>query len=292
MKSEQPTVRRTSRPIASLSIAALAFCVAPVQGAGSGGPDILGIRTGMSPEEVYEALKNIDPTHRVTVGQLPIPALLGNKPAVYAMAPESRNSGGEETFTVTFSLPPNPQQVWSLQRQFNGSIHTTLEQIVDSLHQKYGPETTSTMTPNHPDMYWIFDGKGHLTDPAAGKKVLRECANNGLTWISMGLVPGPGAQVQPGVLSQAYGVNGPIQITEIQDPTKHLECQGWIEVHAYAVGGFLDHGVFNDTLSVIITDVGIQKRAAYALNQVMTGVANKQLQQDLHKATQTAVPKL
>jgi hypothetical protein len=46
----------------------------------------------------------------------------------------------------------------------------------------------------------------------------------------------------------------------------------------------LDHGVFNDSLFVSITDFGIQKRAAYALNQFLTGVANKQLQQDLNKA--------
>jgi hypothetical protein len=41
-----------------------------------------------------------------------------------------------------------------------------------------------------------------------------------------------------------------------------------------------------------ITDFGIQKRTAYALNQVLTGVADKRLQQDLNKASQQAVPKL
>jgi hypothetical protein len=106
-------------------------------------------------------------------------------------------------------------------------------------------------------------------------------------------MPGPPASlVQAGAVSTSYAVNGPLQITDQNDPTKHLDCQGWIQIHAYAVGGVLDHGVFNDSLFVSITDFGIQKRAAYALNQFLTGVANKQLQQDLNKANQTAVPKL
>lgn len=286
-------MQRATRPVVTLSLCAMALFMSMAHAAGDAGPDILGVRTGMSPEQAFETLKSIDVTHRVTVGQVPIPALLGSKTAVYAMAPESRNSGGEENMSVWISLPPNAQQVWSVQRQFNSSIHTTLEQIVDSLRQKYGPETFSTMTPNHPDMFWIYDAKGHLTDLATGKHVQKDCGNYGLQPVSIGNMPGPPASlVQAGAISTSYAVNGPLQITDQNDPTKHLDCQGWIQIHAYAVGGVLDHGVFNDSLFVSITDFGIQKRAAYALNQLLTGVSNKQLQQDLNKANQQAVPKL
>jgi hypothetical protein len=130
-----------------------------------------------------------------------------------------------------------------------------------------------------------------LADPATGKHIQKDCANYGLQSISIGNMPGPPAsQVMAGVVSTA-SVQGPIQMG-VYDPTQHLDCQGWIQIHAYASGGFLDHGVFNDSLFVSITDFGIQKRAAYALNQVLTGAANKQLQQDLNKANQQAVPKL
>jgi len=285
-------MQRATRSGVTLSLSALALCMSTAHAAGDAGPDILGIRTGMSPEQAYEMLKSIDVTHRVTVGQVPIPALLGDKTAVYGMAPESRNNGGQETMSVWISLPPNPQQVWSVQRQFNGSIHTTIEQIVDSLRQKYGPETVSTMTSNAPDMWWIYDGKGRLTDPATGKHIQKDCGNYGLQPVPISNMPGPpGAMVQSGAISAAYAPRGPLQITDQNDPTKHLDCQGWIQIHAYA-GGFMDHGVFNDSLFVSITDFGIQKRAAYALNQVLTGVANRQLQQDLNKANQQAVPKL
>ena len=283
--------------IATFVLAALASSTLPAHAEGTGGPDILGVRTGMSPEQVYETLKGIDVTHRVTVAQVSIPALLGDKTAVFAMAPEGRNSGSAETMSVWISLPPNPQQVWSVQRQFNGSIHTTIGQIIESLRQKYGPETVASMSnpnanPNAPDMFWIYDGKGHLADSATGKHIQKDCANYGLQPISIGNLPGPPAsQVAAGAVSAAFSVQGPI-LMGVYDPTQHLDCQGWIQIHAYASGGFLDHGVFNDSLFVSITDFGIQKRAAYALNQVLTGAANKQLQQDLNKANQQAVPKL
>ena len=138
-------MKRVTRPVVALSLSALTLGLSAAHAAGDAGPDILGVRTGMSPEQVYEALKSIDVTHRVTVAQTAIPALLGQKTAVFAMAPESRNSGGEENLSVWISLPPNAQQVWSVQRQFNNSIHTTMEQIVDSLRQKYGAETVSSM---------------------------------------------------------------------------------------------------------------------------------------------------
>ena len=293
MNTKQPMKQRATRSIAVLSLAAAAFSISSVHAAGDGGPDILGVRTGMTPEQAYEVLKRIDVTHRVTVGQVPIPALLGNKTAVYGMAPESRNSGGDEIMSVWISMPPNPQQVWSVQRQFNGSIHTTMQQIVDSLRQKYGPETSSGLLPSQPSLFWIYDGKGQLVDPATGKRIQKDCGNYGLQPIPMGNMPGPPAgQVQPGAVSLAYAVSGPgISLTDQNDPTKHLDCQGWIQIHANASGG-MNNGVFNDTLFISITDFGIQKRAAYALNQFLKGVANKQLQQDLNKANQTAVPKL
>lgn len=286
-------MQRAIRLVVTLSLGAVALCQSSAQAAADAGPDILGIRTGMSPEQAYELLKGIDVTHRVTVGQVPIPALFGSKTVVYAMAPESRNSGGEENMSIWISLPPNPQQVWSVQRQFNASIHTTIEQIVDSLRQKYGPETVATMNPHTPEMWWIYDGKGRLADPATGQRIKKDCGNFGFTPVSIGNLPGPPASlVQATPISSQYAPNGPLQISDIIDPTKHLDCQGWVQIHAYASGGFLDHGVFNDSLFVSITDFGIQKRAAYALNQVLTGAANKQLQQDLKKANQQAVPKL
>src|ERR1700733_8612136 len=146
MKTEQLIMQRASGPIMALLSSVTWLFISQEHASGDAGPDILGVRTGMSPEQVYEMLKGIDVTHCVTVAQVSIPALLGDKTAVFAMAPESRNSGSAETMSVWISLPPNPQQVWSVQRQFNGSIHTTIGQIIESHRQKYGPETVASIS--------------------------------------------------------------------------------------------------------------------------------------------------
>ncbi len=67
--------------------ALVAMAQAPAPATGDKGPDILGLRVGMTPQEVYTLLQSIDETHRVTVGQVLIPPILGNQPAVYGMAP-------------------------------------------------------------------------------------------------------------------------------------------------------------------------------------------------------------
>jgi hypothetical protein len=152
--------------------------IAQTPAAAAGGPDILGMRVGISPQEAFTLLQKIDPAHRVTVGQVPIPALLGDKAAVYAMAPENLNGGLAETINVSISVPPNPQQVIQIHRTLNQTIHTTVDQIVASLRQKYGPESFSNpgSFPNSPNMFWLYDRKGQLanpTDSAAGSSYQR-----------------------------------------------------------------------------------------------------------------------
>src|SRR5579862_7801081 len=106
MKKEHFIMQRASGPVMALLSSATWLFISPAHASSDAGPDILGVRTGMSPEQVYETLKGIDVTHRVTVAQVSIPALLGNKTAVFAMAPESRNGGSAETMSVWISLPP------------------------------------------------------------------------------------------------------------------------------------------------------------------------------------------
>jgi hypothetical protein len=85
----------------------------------------------MSPGDAYNAIRAFDSVHRVRIGQVAIPQLLGAKPAVYAMAPETENSIVDDLY-VNLTLPPNPQQVWQIHRTLNG-IPNTLEQITASL---------------------------------------------------------------------------------------------------------------------------------------------------------------
>ena len=270
------------------------FALAPVLGAnskalaqatGAKGPEILGIRTGMTPQEVYEKLKEIDPTHRVTVGQVLIPPVLGNQPVVYGMSPESLVTGSE-IIAVQFSMPPNPQQVWSVYRAINGTIHTTPEQIIASLRQKYGQESKSAMP--GPVMDWVYDEQWQLASPSVGAAKLHDCGNF-LVPTSIGPLSNPIFPPQPGVLS--IPIVDPFTITQFQDPTKNLPCQGWVIVQA-EIGGGMQNGVYNESLTTTIKNANIQKRAAVTLSNALNNVAAKKQQQDLDKAHQQSVPKL
>jgi hypothetical protein len=112
--------------------------------ASAAAPDIVGIQAGMSPGDAYNAIRAFDTAHRVKMGQVAIPQLLGAKPAVYAMAPETENSIKDDLY-VNLTLPPNPQQVWQIHRAISG-IPNTLEQIVASLLQRTPTSSRSANT--------------------------------------------------------------------------------------------------------------------------------------------------
>jgi len=275
---------------AALGINSTAMAQTAPPADGSKGPDILGIRTGMTPQQAYDLLKGIDPAHRVTVGLVPIPPLLGDKAAAYAMAPENLNNGNDGNMNVFLTLPPNPQQVWEVHRQLNGSIHTTLDQIIASLRQKYGQEYSPPLG-GSPSIVWLYDEQGKSANGTRDPMNLKNCVFSWMQAITTGNMPFGPQPVQPGVLSTAYGVNGPFQIGPILDPTKNPPCKGLVIVRASISGGE-SNGVFNYSLDVSINDFTLQNNAAYALDVVLNNATNKKEQQDLNKAKQQSVPAL
>jgi hypothetical protein len=264
----------------------------PAPTPGGVGPDILGVKTGMSAQEAYTALMNLDPARRVTVSQVPIPALLGDKTAVFGMAPENLNSGGDGSISAMISLPPNAQQVWQVHRQLVSSIHTTVAPILASLRQKYGQESQGYPEPNPTALTWLYDEQGHLANPATAEMTLRSCNNSGESAITVGNINAGNQVVAPGSVGAGYQITGPIVISPLQDPTKNLQCQGIVLVRAGVSGGQDGNGVYNYSLDVTVIDYGIEKRAAYALSGVLAAVASKQRQRQLNNAEGQSVPKL
>lgn len=273
--------------------ALVAMAQAPAPATGDKGPDILGLRVGMTPQQVYPLLQNIDETHRVTVGQVLIPPIVGNQPVVYGMAPETLGaSNSMESLAVSFSLPPNPQQVFLIHRQLNQTIHTTVDQIVASLRQKYGQESVPPVgPPNNPNFVWLYNEQGQLASPSVAATTMHDCGNTGLTFVSTGNMPPTGMPPPAGVLPQANAIVSPFTLPTIPDPSKNPQCQGWVLVRAI-ITGKIENGAYNDSLDVTISAYGIQKRAAYALGNALNAVANGQQQRDLDKARQQSVPKL
>jgi hypothetical protein len=287
----------TERSVASivfvlaLVLGANSNAVAQTPAAGGKGPDVLGVRTGMSPQEVYEVLKNIDPAKRVTVGQVPIPPLLGDKAAVYGMAPENLNSSITENVQAYITLPPNPQQVWRVHRQLSNSIHTTGEQLVASLREKYGQEYYLGPGAVPGVIIWLYDQQGRSANGTRPAMTLKNCVFSYMQASGIWNFPGGVQFVLPGVLPGMV-VNSPVQISTLLDPTKNPPCPGLVMVRAEINGGVLSTGVYNYNLDVTLTDYTIQNNSAYALNVFLENLSAKKQQQDLDKAKAQSGPKL
>jgi hypothetical protein len=290
-----PTVRSVASIVFVLALVlganSNAVAQTPAAAAGGKGPDVLGVRTGMSPQEVYEVLKNIDPAKRVTVGQVPIPPLLGDKAAVYGMAPENLNSSITENVQAYITLPPNPQQVWRVHRQLSNSIHTTGEQLVASLREKYGQEYYLGPGAVPGVIIWLYDQQGRSANGTRPAMTLKNCVFSYMQASGIWNFPGGVQFVLPGVLPGMV-VNSPVQISTLLDPTKNPPCPGLVMVRAEINGGVLSTGVYNYNLDVTLTDYTIQNNSAYALNVFLENLSAKKQQQDLDKAKAQSGPKL
>jgi len=238
-------------------------------------PDIVGIQAGMSPGDAYNAIRAFDTAHRVKIGQFAIPQLLGAKPAVYAMGPETENSTKDDLY-VNLTLPPDPQQVWQVHRAIS-EIPNTLEQIVASLLQKYGSNYAKLLYNNYT---WVFTDQGAAANLSSAD--FSTCVYRMFPATLLNLPPmGPSTAMVTG-LTPVFTSFPPLA-----DPNQFPQCQHLVWVKASITGGYP-----NSHLDIDISYPGLQHRTTYALSNFLNGVANKAQQQELKKNEQTAVPKL
>jgi hypothetical protein len=240
-------------------------------------PDILDIRPGMSPGDAYNVIRAFDSGHRVAIGQVQIPKLLGSKAAVYQMAPQTQDANNDNLY-VNITLPPNPQQVWGVHRTLN-RIHTTREQLVASLLQKYGSNYVSELY----SLYtWAFTEQGQPANLSPADVKACEYRMAPVFAVNVPIIGPPGAAalvVSRPAVPQAFPT--------LSDPSQFPQCQNVVWVKAGITGADV-----NWTLDVDITYPGLQHRTTLALVSFFNNLTDKQHQQDLNKAEQTAVPKL
>jgi hypothetical protein len=265
----QKNLRRISAGVFTLTLGvfSIAAYAAP--------PDIVGIQPGMSPGDAYNAIRAFDTAHRVKIGQVAIPALLGAKPAVYAMAPETENSTKDDLY-INLTLPPNPQQVWQIHRALS-EIPNPLEQITASLLQKYGSNYAKMLYNNYT---WVFTDQGAPAN--LSRADFNACEYRMAPAVLLNLPPsGPSTAMVAG-LTPVFTAFPPLA-----DPNQFPQCQHLVWVKASITGAYP-----NSHLDIDISYPGLQHRTTYALSNFFDGVANKAQQQQLQKAEQTAVPKL
>ena len=119
------------------------------------GPDVIGIRLGMAPQDAYNILKARANGAKVGVGQTMLQGV-SDKPVAVIMSVKPIGVSPAETVTVWLTFPPNRQQVFAVRRtlMFEQGKEMLKTTVVDSLRQKYGPETD-------PQFHmWNFDEQG------------------------------------------------------------------------------------------------------------------------------------
>lgn len=266
----------------TLVSSALCFSMALVTGvASAGSPDILGVRMGMSAADAYNAVKAADVTHRVAVGQIAIPELLGDKTAVFKMQPDTQDTAN--VFYVNLTLPPNPQVVWQVYHQL-GQLHVTRQQALDSLLNKYGAKYRSrvpfTATSSVGTFRWIYDEQGNLSDMPFSQEA--KCLQTNGLMDPLG-VAGGGV----GVMRASPPAVQLRQIPPIFDPATLPECQHLVWIEATIQGNDLTW-----TITITVTDWDLEHRNAIALDNFFNALATKQQNREINQAQHTAVPKL
>lgn len=240
--------------------------------------EVLGIYIGMSPADAYNAVKAADLGHRVTVGQVRIPELLGDKTAVYMMSFDTVDAN--DMMYVDITLPPNAQQVWEVHHTL-GNLHVTHEQAVASLLNKYGAKYRSRA----PDTFlWIFDEQGNLLD--LPNSDAGTCQSQ-----TMAAMNPLGTQLNGVANATVVSSRSPdIQFREVPhlwDPATFPQCQHLVWVAA-SIGG----SGLNWAISVTISDYGLEHRSSTALINFFNGLANKEQKKEINKAEHNEVPKI
>ena len=266
--------------------AALLLAVTSYAGiARAGAPDVLGVTTGMSPGDAYNAVKAADVTHRVALQQIAIPELLGDKAAVFKMGPDTLDP--INVFYVNLTLPPNPQVVWQVYH-FVGQLHVTQEQALASLTNKFGARYR-TRTPITPTMgsgtlRWIYDEQGNLSDMPFSREA--KCTQTITPWNPLQAQYNGPATPGPPMRSTLPDVQIR-QIPAVFNPDTLPECQHLVWVDAAISGNGL---LWN--IGITISNYDLEHRNAIPLVNFLNGLAMKEQNKELDQARHTAVPKL
>jgi len=266
---------------------------------GSALPDILGLHTGMTAQQAYDLLKAYDPGHTVTLSQWTIPQLYADKPIILDMTPA--NTGPDNMIDVTITQPPNPQVVWQIRRSI-GRFTSTKPNVLKTLFDKYGtpwnPNPGQPVNSDLGELYWFFNEQGKpVNPPTAPADVLafKNCLNSVMgPWYSSWV--GWPSSNPAGQTSNSVAQGTPRTTVEPMppafDPSKNLQCNNLIRVHAEVNGGVVRDNDLTFFMELDIADFTAQHRTNMALNDKLNAIVQQGAQQQRNNASQQSVPKL
>jgi hypothetical protein len=285
---------RTIRFIAALTLVAAAFAGlrAPAQAPSAPGvaidpsklPDIEGVHLGMSFQQAMNVMTGLFPGANLT----PRGAKFENAPdkpwiaRLEGRVPQTCNPLCLDQLAVMFSMPPNPQQVVSLERDiiFQQGKQATLDSLVASLRQKYGQEVATAKPPR---MDWLFDGQGRQLAPT--KTYLADCAGQ-----MVGTSAGNDDMKRPVSLGGVVGTP-PITATDIAALTAQ-PCRSHVYIRAQMLTNTVQGVSIVTEFHVFVSENDLDTCDAIASQQYLDNIAAAQKQQQMKNAQQVAAPKL
>ncbi len=253
--------KKVKRMLAGVMVCVLGMAVPSIA---QGGPDVVGIKPGMSAQEAYNALKARANGAKVGVGQMMIPAIT-DKPVAVVMSVRPLDTSPAETIAVWLTLPPTKQQVWAIGRTVqldqNKGILKSVAQ--DGLRQKYGTETDRD--------FWAFDEQGGR--PPASAMRTNSCGAVGL----LNLAPPDPVNLQP-ITPMIYA------------PEPENACSNVIAVRAQFGGVSSGSSDMVGSITVIVQDTPLARRSQQAYQAALANVDAAKRKEELEKAKQQKAP--
>jgi hypothetical protein len=265
--------------------AAHAQQAAPASGSAAGiSLDVVGIKPGMTVREAMLALKADNP--RLTIAPSTrqyegfaeplMPSVTGSEPAT--PGPNSVIQRAGENVEILFTMLPNQEVVWGVKRTyfFATAERPSLQNTLDALHKKYGPESM----PPDPDprnntkaITWVYDGQGRPLGPR-GAQLYRTC----------------------GSFSNHFGNGDLAAVNDIQTGGQPpaADCKSLIYVDA-SVQASIDPASSQfvvNTLTVILADGGRYRTAIDAMRTVILNAAKSREKKETDDVNKRGAPKL
>jgi hypothetical protein len=258
---------------------------ARAQSAGGINLDVVGIRLGMTVKDAMLALKADNPRMTLSPATLELEGFTG--PLLFSVAgTEAPTPGGPynlplragENVEILFTVPPNREVVWAVRRTyfFAGAERPSLQNTLDALHRKYGPETV----PADPDprnstkgIIWVYDGQGKPMGPA-GQQIYKTC----------------------GTFGNHFGSGGLAARNDIETggQPRPAECKSYIVLSASVQSGIdpaSSQYVVNN-MGAVLADGGRYRTAIDATRSVVVNAAKAREKKQTDEVNKRGVPKL
>ncbi len=245
--------------------------------------DVVGIKPGMTVKDAMLALKADNP--RLTIvpsvqqyegfAEPLMPEVMGSEQSKAGLTSILR---GAEDVEILFTMLPKQEAVWGVKRvySFATAERPSLQNTLDALHRKYGPESTppdSDPRSITKAIAWVYDSQGRPFGPR-GAQLYRTCAG----------------------IANHFGRGDLAAVNDIQSgsPPPADECRSLIIVEASVQANRDPAGsqLVVNTLIVSLADVGRYRTSLEGLRAIILNAQKAREKKQNDEVNKRGAPKL